>query len=148
MYNIGEVKMKKADMIERYGEEAYEKHLEQGQANNKKWQEEHPEQVIANAQEQGRKGGKYYDKMLENNRTGIPGEKNKIRSKHQIQYRPYKMIIAPDSQLHHEWVPRTSDYRGVALVEKDAHMHGFVDVIEILNGKITLLTEEEVRKKQ
>lgn len=79
-------------------------------------------------------------------RTGIQGDKNKIRMKHAHQYKPYKMIIALESQIHHEWVPDTPEYRGVALVEKDQHMHGFVDVIEILDGKITLLTEEEVKR--
>jgi hypothetical protein len=82
---------------------------------------------------------------LEYNRTGIPGEKTRIRYKHGREWKPYKDIIAPDSQIHHEWVPETAEYRGVALVEKDAHMHGFVDVIEILDGEITLLTEEEVK---
>ena len=65
--------------------------------------------------------------------------------KHAKQYKPCKAIIATDSQLHHEWIPKTAEYRGLALVEKDQHMHGFVDVIKILDGKITLLTEEEVK---
>lgn len=52
-------------------------------------------------------------------------------------------IIAPDSQLHHEWVPETCEYRGVALVEAEQHMHGFVDVI--VDGEITRLTEEQIR---
>jgi hypothetical protein len=65
--------------------------------------------------------------------------------KHAHQYKPYKDSIAPDSQIHHEWVPETAEYRGVALVEAEQHMHGFVDVIEILAGKITLLTEEEIK---
>jgi hypothetical protein len=164
--------MNKKERIKRYGEEAYEKILEQRRiyhkehkeeenarnkkyneehpeqviARVKKWQEEHPEVVKANDQEATRKGGKRYDQKLEYKRTGIPGEKNVIRSKHARDYKPYKDIVAPDSQLHHEWVPDTSEYRGVALVEADQHMHGFVDVIEILDGKITLLTEEEVRK--
>jgi hypothetical protein len=170
--------MKKEERIARYGEEAYERYLEQrrawgkahkkeekarkkkyreehkeeAKAQTKRWQEEHPEKVKANStrssQEQGRKGGKYYDITLEDNRTGLRGERNKIRTKHGKQYRPYKMIIAPDSQIHHEWIPDTSEYRGVALVEAEQHMHGIVDVIEILEGSITLLTEEEVKRKQ
>jgi hypothetical protein len=139
--------MNKEERIKRYGEEAYEKKLEQNRERNEKWQEEHPEEVIANNQEIHRRGGKYYDKHLKDNRTGLRGDRNRIRKKHAKQYKPYKDIIAPDSQIHHEWVPRTSEYTGMALVEKDAHMHGFVDVIEILDGKITLLTEEEVKKK-
>jgi hypothetical protein len=149
--------MKKAETIERYGEDAYARQLEQRQAyykahreeeivRVKKYNEEHPEEVIAKSQEQHRKGGKYYDKHLKDQQTGIPGDKNKIRGKHRKQYHPYKMIIAPGSQIHHEWVPETAEYRGVALVEAEQHIHGFVDVIEILDGKITLLTEEEVRE--
>jgi hypothetical protein len=123
-----------------------EAHKEENNARDKKYREEHPEKVKASNNEQNRKGSRRYDKKLEYNKKGIPGDKHKIRTKHANQYKPYKDIIAPDSQLHHEWIPKTSDYRGVALVEKEAHMHGFVDVIEILDGKITLLTEEEIRK--
>jgi phosphosulfolactate synthase (CoM biosynthesis protein A) len=137
--------MKKADMIERYGEEAYEKVLEQGREKTKKYKEEHPEQVKADNRELNRKGGKYYDKHQEYQHTGLQGARNRIRSNHRIQYKPYKDIIAPDSQIHHEWVPDSTEYRGIALVETDAHMHGFVDVIEILDGEITLLTEEQIK---
>jgi hypothetical protein len=83
---------------------------------------------------------------LKDNRTGLQGARNKIRGRHSHEYKPYKAIIAPESQLHHEWLPDSPEYRGLALVEADPHMHGFVDVIEILDGEITLLTEEEVRK--
>ena len=37
----------------------------------------------------------------------------------------------------------TARYMGIALVEKNAHRHGIVNVIEILEGQLTLLTEEE-----
>jgi hypothetical protein len=123
-----------------------EEYREKEKARNKKYAEEHPEEVKANNQERNRKDGKYYDKHLKDNRTGLQGARNRIRMKHANQYRPYKDIIAPDSQLHHEWMPQTDEYRGLALVEKDAHQYGIVDVIEILDGKITLLTEEEVKK--
>jgi hypothetical protein len=166
--------MKKDEVIKRYGKAAWEKKLEQRRArykahpleekarNNKyreehkeeanaatrKWREEHPEQVLENnkrsSQEKCRTNGKYYDKKLVYKRTGIPGDKNRIRNKHNKQYHPYKDIIAQDSQIHHEWIPPTDEYRGVALVEADAHMHGFVDVIAILDGEITVLTEEQI----
>lgn len=149
--------MKKEECIARYGEAAWEKVLaqrrerykanrEEEKARVKKWREEHPEKVAPNNHEQSRKGGKYYDKQLEYQHTGVQGEKNIIRMKHGRYYKPYKQIIAPDSQIHHEWIPDTSDYSGVALVEKEAHQYGIVDVIEILDGEIRLLTEEEVRK--
>jgi hypothetical protein len=120
-------------------------HPEEAHAAVEKWRVEHPEVVRASNQERGRKGGKHYMKTLEYYRTGIPGERKRIRTKHQIHYRPYKKMIAPNSQLHHQWVPGTSNYTGLALVEADQHMHGIINVIEILEGKITLLTEEEIR---
>ena len=123
-----------------------EKHPEQVAANSKKYREANPEKVKLDHQEQSRKGGRYYDKKLEDMQTGLQGSRNRIRGKHRRQYKPYKDIIALESQIHHEWVPETAEYRGVALVEADAHMHGFVNVIEILDGEITLLTEEEVKR--
>ncbi len=164
--------MKKAECIEQYGEAEWDRRLEQqrawrkahreeAKAAVKKYREEHPEGVKAASKnyrethpeeirilshEQHRKGGKYYNKMLEYKKTGIAGERNGIRRKHARQYKQYKDIIAHDSQIHHEWVPKTPEYRGLALVEKDQHMHGFIDVIVILDGKITLLTEEQIKK--
>lgn len=163
--------MKKAEIIERYGEDVYMKNLardrarykahpEEYKAVIKKWQDEHREQVNACARawraanpgsvqiqnrELCRKGGKRYEKGLEYKRTGIPGEKSKIRIKHANQYRSFKRIIAPDSEIHHEWIGNTAEYRGMALVEANPHRYGIIDVIQILDGKITVLTEEEVR---
>jgi hypothetical protein len=164
--------MNKAETIAKYGEEAWQRiieqrrayysehkeeekacvkvydkeHKEEEKARNKKYQEQHPEEVIAHNQELNRKGGKHYEKQLAYNRTGLRADRNKVRLKHRNQYRPYKAIIAPNSQLHHEWIQNTDEYRGVALVEAEQHMHGIVDVIEILDGEIILLTEEEVKK--
>ena len=149
--------MNKAGYIKRYGEAAYEKMLQQSSAwqaqhreeaniNHKKWDVANPDKVLADNQEHSRKGGKYYEKYLEHKRTGIYGEKERIRSKHARRYRSYKKIIALDSQIHHEWIPETADFRGVALVEKDQHMHGYIDVIQILEGRITLLTEEKIKE--
>lgn len=76
---------------------------------------------------------------------GIPHEKELVRQKHGNLYRPYKKIIAPESQLHHQWVPGTAEYTGVALVEAKPHQYGYIDVIQILEGEITLLTEEAIR---
>jgi hypothetical protein len=123
-----------------------EEYREKEKAYNRKYQEENPEKVIANHQEESRKGGNRYDKHLKDNRTGLQGVKNRIRSDHRTQYKPYKDIIAPDSQIHHEWIPKTAEYTGLALVEAEQHMHGIVDVIEILDGEITLLTEEQIRE--
>ena len=149
--------MKKSKYIERYGEAAYEKKLEQTRAwqdehreeentRRKKYRKEHQDREKAHHREQSRKGGKHYDKTLEYNRTGLSGDRKKIRMKHGNQYRPYKQIIAPDSQIHHEWLPDTAEYRGLALVEANAHQYGIIDVIQILDGEITQLTEEQIRK--
>lgn len=134
--------MNKEEFISRYGEEGYEKMLEQTRV----WQKEHPEELKLRSQKQCRKDGEYYDKKVEYNRTGLQGERNKIRKKHAYQYRSFKMIIAPDSQLHHEWIQKTAEYRGVALVEKDPHQYGIIDVIQILDGNITLLTEKDIKE--
>ena len=150
--------MKKEEYIEKYGKESYEKMQEQSRnwqayrreevrAAHKEWRENNPEEVILHGREGCRKGGKYYDKNREYNTTGISGERYRIRIKHAVFYRPYKKIIAPESQIHHQWVPRTADYTGVALVEADQHRYGYIDVIQILEGEITLLTEEEKGRK-
>ena len=133
--------MKKEEYIREYGRAGYEKKLQQ----DRERLNEHPERIIANARATGRKGGKYYEYHRQYQTTGLQGKRNLVRVKHRRYYRPYKQIIAPDSQLHHQWVPGASEYMGVALVEKDQHMHGFIDVIQILEGKITLLTEAEIR---
>ena len=152
------INVKKDEIIERYGKEAYVHWLMQNRArraecsderkaSDKKWRGEHPEEVRANHQEQCRKGGKYYDNVQRYQRTGLQGERNLIRAGHRYFWSSYKRIIAPGSVLHHEWIPETSNYSGVALVERDAHIHGIIDVIKILKGKITLLTEEEIREQ-
>ena len=149
--------MKKSECMKQYGEEAWKRRLEQGREYNKahreeakeynrNYREQHPEETAARSQELSRKGGKYYDRHQEYQHTGVQGARTKIRNRHGNQYKPFKDIIAPTSQIHHEWVPESAEYRGVALVEKDQHQYGIIDVIEILDGKITLLTEEEVKR--
>jgi hypothetical protein len=140
--------MKKDEVITRYGEAAYEKMLEQG----RQWHRNNPEKKEResnrkNGREQNRRGGKFYEKYLEYNRTGLRGERCKIRAKHRGMWREYKQIIAPESQIHHAWRPGTSEYDGIALVETDKHMHGIIKVIIILGGEITLLTEKEIRER-
>lgn len=131
--------MKKEEYIEKCVK-AYENSLQQ----MRKWRENNPEQVKINSQEGNRKDGKYYAIRQQFLSTGIQRLRGLVRRKHRDVYHSYKRIIAPESQLHHQWIPETANYRGVALVEKDSHMHGFIDVIQILEGKITLLTEEEI----
>jgi hypothetical protein len=151
--------MKKEEYITRHGEEAYEKMLEHKQQWNdsnpgkkaersREWRKANPEKVKEHTADQSRNGGKRYLKKLKYNITGFRHERNKIRACHRNKWLRYKKIIAPKSQIHHQWVPETSEYKGVALVEKDQHMHGFIDVIQILDGVITVFTEKEIREQE
>lgn len=90
----------------------------------------------------------YYKHYREHQSTGIPGERNSIRNKHRSRYRKYKQIIAPDSQIHHEWIGGTAEYQGMALVEKYQHQYGFIDVIQILEGEITLFSEADIKASE
>ena len=148
--------MKKEDYIEKYGEDAYGKQQEQTRnwqsvhparvlENARIWAINNPEKVLARNHEMCRKDGKRYERYRKIETTGLRGARNCIRKGHAQRWRKFKKIIAPDSQLHHQWIPGTADYAGVALVEQDQHLHGFIDVIEILEGEITLLTEAEIR---
>ena len=148
--------MNQYEFIRRYGEVAWEKHLQQKRdweaqhpekrnAYAKKWRENNPDKVKANSCEASHKGGKYYESQLRYYSTGLPLERKSVRRIHRQRWGQFKKIIAPDSQIHHEWLPGTADYRGVALVEADQHIHGYIDVIQILEGEIALLTEAEIR---
>ena len=132
--------MKKSEFIRRHGKEAYAKHLIQ----NKNWKTINTESKKEHKREQTRKSGRYYKRYLKYKQSGIQGGKNKIRHKHWRIWNRYKHIIAPESQLHHQWILGTADYIGLALVEADAHMHGYINVIQILEGEITLLTEKAI----
>ena len=137
--------MKKEEYIERYGKEKYEKHIE----DTIQWQQGNSELVRENSKRKNKnwcqKEGKFYEKMRQYQMGGIPHTKNIIRCKHRRIWQVFKQIIAPNSQIHHEWIPETANYRGVALVETDQHIHGFIDVIQILEGEITLFSETEIR---
>lgn len=150
--------MKKEEFIKRYGEERYAKHLELVQTwkeenpdkiawESREWRKANPECCLKYNRDQCRKGGKRYQKALIYNRTGLQGERRAIRHKHQDKWKRYKNLIAPSSQIHHSWLPGTVDYSGVALVEAEAHMHGIIKVIKILDGEIRLFTEKEIREQ-
>ena len=151
--------MNKADYIKKYGEKAYLKQQEQTidwqnlhptqvLENARNWARTHPMQVLARNKNRFRKGSEHYEKWAYYNMNGLRHIKNLIRGMHARKWGRYKQIIAPNSQLHHQWIPDTADYTGVALVEKDQHLHGIIDVIQILEGKITLFTEAEIRGGQ
>lgn len=136
--------MKKEVFIGRYGEAEYERQLEL----SSQWGESNPDKVQRYRHNQNRKGGGGYEKNQRYKVEGLQGERNLIRNTHSRRWREFKRIIAPGSQCHHEWIFGTSRYRGVALVEADQHRHGIIDVIRILKGKITLMTEEEIREQE
>lgn len=133
----------KEEFIARYGEAAWARLL----TRNRRWQEANPEKVESIRRDQCRKGGKRYQKRLEYESSGLTGERNKVRRKHRHIWEEYKKIIAPDSQIHHEWIPETPNYKGVALVETDQHMHGIIKVIQILEGAIKVFTEREIQER-
>ena len=134
--------MNKDKIIEKHGEEGYKKYKEE----RAEWGLAHRETTLKRQRKRDKKGTESYEKKRFYQMTGIPHAKKLIRGKHQERWNPFKQLIAPNSVLHHEWLPGTADYAGVALVETDQHMHGFIDVIQILEGEITLFTEAEVRQ--
>lgn len=147
--------------VRKLNQEWYKEHSEEVKRASQEWQKAHPEEAKERkrlwalnnpekrkeSQKQYRKGGEHYEQLCEYESTGLRYERKLIRSKHGKRYRKYKKIIAPDSVLHHEWYPETANYTGVALVEKYQHQYGIIDVIQILEGKITLLTEAEIKNK-
>ena len=107
------------------------------------WREQHPEKTEETRKEQARKGGKYYKKHLIYQHTGLTGERNRIRAKHARIWGKHRRMIAPKSHIHHCWLESSSKYTCVTLVEADQHRHGIIDVIQFLEGKITLFIEQE-----
>jgi hypothetical protein len=127
----------KDDFIAKHGEEAYCKRLEgrrtwgnklpggEAQRSRKQraadpekyreyeraWRERNPETNIEKGRKVSRKGGAYYEKKQKYKQTGLSGEREHVRMRHGYYWRPYKNIIAPGSQLHHQWVPGTAKYQ-------------------------------------
>lgn len=133
--------MNKEEIIKRYGEGVYEWRL----GSKRRWREANPEKAAEEMHSQCRKGGSGYEQKRKYMSIGIQGERNLIRRTHRKGWHRYKNIIAPNSQLHHQWRPGTSEYDGVALVEKEQHIRGIIDVIRILEGKINVFTEKELQ---
>ena len=159
----------KEDFIAKKGEEAYAKMLERrklwgesypggekqrsqdrrdnnpekARENDKAWRDRNPEKIIEKGRQVSRKDGKYYKKKLRYKQTGISGERERIRMRHNYKYQAIKKTKAIECELHHEWVVGTAKYRGVAFVEKEAHRHGVIKVIELLEGAITLFGKEK-----
>lgn len=131
--------MKKKDHIKKYGKEAYDLMRKQ----SREWHHEHQDRARAFNRECNRKGGKYYEKALAYQNTGLLRERRSVRARGRHHFGKLKRFFAQESQIHHQWIPGTAEYTGMALVEKNQHMHGIIDVICVLDGEITLLTEEQ-----
>lgn len=132
--------------LKMYAKARNQQHPEVAQKRSKEWREKNIERVKEQDNQKNKKGGKRYGNMLIYKRTGIQGQRNRIRAMHRKNWSHYKSIIAPMSQLHHQWHPRTADYTGLALVEANPHRYGIINVIQILEGAITLYTEEGIRR--
>ena len=148
--------MDKILFIKRYGYDKWDMSLEdwrewydlnqqESKGKARIWRSQHPDIVKQKNREIWSAGGKYYAKNILYNKTGLRRERNKIRNIDSVRFRNFKRIIAPNSIIHHQWIPGTSNFSGSALVEKKAHQYGFIDVIQILDGEITVLTEEELK---
>lgn len=132
--------MEKKSTLKRVGGKKYDRMLKM----SREWHHKHPDRAKAFNDELNRKGGKYYEKGRLAQSTGIQGERNKVRRRDGNRFRKHKRFFAQESQIHHQWIPGTAEHTGIALVEKDKHMHGIIDVIFILAGEITLSTEERL----
>jgi len=146
--------MEKEEFIGRYGEAAYAKrreqtrawdaaHIDEKKARNQAWAAANQDKVKANTREQGRKEGKYYEQHKKYQSTGLQHERNLVRQMHRRMYAQHKRTVDPQgiTQLHHEWIPGTANYRSVALVDAKLHQQGIIKVIEVLEGEITLFRE-------
>ena len=157
--------MKKEEYIRRYGIVAYDKRLQQSRdwnkahpeyekkyheehkkernTRSKQWSAEYPEQVKAHHQEANRKGGKRYEQKRAYMMQGLQHEKGLIRVRDNRRFRTEIEAAGPNYVLHHEWIPGTAKYRGVALVNEEKHQRGIIEVYKVLKGEITLFTERK-----
>lgn len=59
-------------------------------------------------------------------------ERQKIRHDHYVKWGG-----GIDLDIHHGWIEDTADYQGVALVEREPHRRGVINVVIPLEGVIT-----------
>ena len=112
--------MKKEEIIKRYGPEEYKRRLAKNRTRTpaqrdvakalaNAWHTAHPEEVKRHNDQICHKYGKRYQKHLGYMRSGLPGERHRIRIKHGKLWGRYKQIVAPESEIHHLWVPGRQD---------------------------------------
>lgn len=90
-----------------------------------------------------RKTEKYKDREKKYHAPGtLQYERNRIRTKHSHQYRPFKKIIDSESHtcIHHLWHTNLATYDAIAIVETKEHQrsHAFVKPILLFDGNIEL----------
>jgi len=88
---------------------------------------------------QSRKGGKYYEHMLQYERIGLRRERKIVRNRHRLRWNKHKGNWFTETEIHHEWLEGTANYRGIAIVDKTEHQHGIINPIEILEGTVGLI---------
>lgn len=129
--------MNKEERIRRYGKKNYEMELEK----HRLWSRKNFKTVKYHHDEANRKGGLHYKQKLKQNSEGLQGDRGRLRRIDGHSFRKYKRFFAQESQLHHQWIRGTANHTGIALVERDQHMHGYIDVLLIFNGEITVFDE-------
>lgn len=138
---MSENKESRLEYFREYQREYYKENKEEISENRRLWYENNPEKVKQRGSEQCRKGGKRYEKMLEYEGIGLRKERSSIRRRDRKRWKRFKDIIASDTEVHHEWIPGTAKYNGIALVDKSEHQHGMINPVLILEGEIKLMEE-------
>jgi hypothetical protein len=86
------------------------------------------------------------------NQNKVARKRGNIRNIHG-RFKPYKWLKNGlklqgfDPQIHHEWIPRTTEYTGIALVEAKDHMRNIIKPLIILEGEIVWTNETDERSK-
>ena len=88
------------------------------------------------------KGGTHYEKEKEYNRTGLRGERHRIRCIHRKAYRLFKKFFGIDTNIHHEWIPGTAKYRSICVLEVEDHKDKMFEnpVLFFTNNQLVLRT--------
>ena len=134
--------MKKEEYIRKYGPAAWEAKLskarrtritnkvDKGLKDKKESKTENyiEQQELMRVQWKKDKGTKRRSRLSED----VLMERQKIRHAHYIKWGG-----GIDLDIHHGWIGDTADYQGVALVERDAHRRGIINIVIPIEGGIT-----------
>lgn len=67
-------------------------------------------------------------------RSGLP--QNIVAARNTIRHVHRSKWGVEGLDVHHDWVGDTAEYTGVALVEREEHQRGIINVVAILDGEI------------